>query len=47
MWTWFYKLASPPYVYGVAAAFVPWLSGLAALAIAGLLLRPRDRRPRA
>ena len=28
MWTWFYKLASPPYVYGVAAAFMPWLLGI-------------------
>jgi heme exporter protein C len=47
MWTWFYKLASPPYVYGVAAAFVPWLLGLAALAIgygliAGLGIAPPD-----
>jgi heme exporter protein C len=47
MWTWFYKLASPPYVYGVAAACVPWLLGLAALAIAyglvgGLTLAPPD-----
>jgi heme exporter protein C len=25
MWTWFYRLASPPYVYRVAAAFAPWL----------------------
>ena len=33
MWTWFYKLASPPYVYGVAAAFTPWLLGLAVIAI--------------
>jgi heme exporter protein C len=47
MWTWFYKLASPPYVYGVAAAFVPWLLGLAALAIGyglvdGLAIAPPD-----
>src|SRR5580692_11423541 len=47
MWTWFYKLASPPYVYGVAAALVPWLFGAAALAIgygliAGLGLAPPD-----
>src|ERR1700723_190278 len=47
MWTWFYKLASPPYVYGVAAAFIPWLLGLAALAIGygllgGLGLAPPD-----
>jgi heme exporter protein C len=47
MWTWFYKLASPPYVYGVSAALRPWLLGGAALAIgygliAGLVLGPRD-----
>jgi heme exporter protein C len=47
MWTWFYKLASPPYVYGVAAALVPWLLGAAALAmtyglIAGLGFAPPD-----
>ena len=47
MWTWFYKLASPPYVYGVAAACVPWLLGSAALAIGcglvgGLRLAPPD-----
>jgi heme exporter protein C len=47
MWTWFYKLASPPYVYGVAAAFMPWLLGTAALAIAygliaGLAFAPAD-----
>jgi heme exporter protein C len=47
MWTWFYKLASPPYVYAVAAAFVPWLLGVAALAIGyglvgGLGLAPPD-----
>jgi heme exporter protein C len=47
MWTWFYKLASPPYVYGVAAACVPWLLGLAALAIGcglvgGLGIAPPD-----
>jgi heme exporter protein C len=47
MWTWFYKLASPPYVYGVAAALVPWALGGAALAlcyglIAGLAIAPPD-----
>ncbi len=31
--TWFYRLASPPYVYRVAARFAPWL-----LAAAGLLI---------
>jgi heme exporter protein C len=47
MWTWFYKLASPPHVYGVAAALVPWALGGAALAlvyglIAGLAIAPPD-----
>jgi heme exporter protein C len=47
MWTWFYKLASPPYVFGVAAALTPWLFGAAALAmgyglIAGLGIAPPD-----
>src|ERR1700738_1825748 len=47
MWTWFYKLASPPHVYGAAAALAPWFLGLAAITIsyglfAGLLLAPAD-----
>src|SRR5450755_2272268 len=47
MWTWFYKLASPPYVYGAAAALVPWFLGAAALTlgyglIAGLAIAPPD-----
>jgi heme exporter protein C len=47
MWTWFYKLASPPYVYGVAAALMPWLLSLAAVTIgygliAGLVFAPPD-----
>jgi heme exporter protein C len=47
MWTWFYKLASPPHVYGIAAAFVPWLLGAAALALGyglidGLAIAPPD-----
>ena len=47
MWTWFYKLASPPYVYRVAAAVVPWCLGGAALALAyglidGLAIAPPD-----
>jgi len=33
MWTWFYRLASPPYVYRVAAVWMPWLLGGAAFAI--------------
>jgi heme exporter protein C len=46
-WTWFHKLASPPYVYRVAAACAPWLYGLAVITIgygvvAGLFLAPPD-----
>jgi heme exporter protein C len=47
MWTWFYRLASPPYVYRVAAAFTPWLLLTAGIAIAyglidGLVFAPPD-----
>ncbi len=47
MWTWFYRLASPPFVYRVAASFTPWLLALAAAAIGyglidGLAFAPPD-----
>jgi heme exporter protein C len=47
MWTWFYKLASPPFVYGAAAALVPWLLVPAAALITvgvidGLVFAPAD-----
>jgi heme exporter protein C len=47
MWTWFYRLASPPYVYRVAAKLTPWFLALAACAIGyglidGLVFAPRD-----
>lgn len=47
MWTWFYRLASPPYVYRVASAFTPWLLLTAGIAIAyglidGLAFAPPD-----
>ncbi len=47
MWMWFYKLASPPYVYRVAAALTPWLLGLAGITlgygiVAGLVFAPPD-----
>jgi heme exporter protein C len=47
MWTWFYKLASPPHVYGAAAALTPWFSVLAAIALGygvvdGLAFAPPD-----
>lgn len=47
MWTWFYRLASPPHVYRVAAVSAPWLLGAAALCIGygvidGLVFAPPD-----
>jgi len=47
MWTWFYRLASPPYVFGVTRALYPWLLAAAALLIgygliAGLGFAPPD-----
>jgi heme exporter protein C len=47
MWTCFYKLASPPYVYGAAAALTPWFLALASITIgygvvAGLVFAPPD-----
>jgi heme exporter protein C len=47
MWTWFYKLASPPYVYAATAALTPWFLGLAAITIVyglvgGLIFAPPD-----
>lgn len=47
MWTWFYKLASPPTVYGAAAALTPWFAWSSAItigygAIAGLAFAPPD-----
>ncbi len=47
MWTWFYRFASPPYVYRTAAALTPWFMTVAALAIGyglidGLIFAPPD-----
>jgi heme exporter protein C len=47
MWTWFYKLASPPHVYGAAGASVPWFVASAAVTlgygvVAGLVFAPPD-----
>jgi heme exporter protein C len=47
MWTWFYRLASPPFVYRVAARLTPWLLGFAAAMIIyglidGLVFAPPD-----
>jgi heme exporter protein C len=47
MWTWFYRLASPPYVYRTAAALTPWFMTVAVIAIVcgtvgGLVFAPPD-----
>jgi heme exporter protein C len=47
MWTWFYRLASPPFVYRTAARLAPWLMTVALVAIVsglvgGLVFAPRD-----
>ena len=47
MWTWFFRLASPPYVYRSAAALTPWFMAVASIAIVcgligGLGLAPPD-----
>src|SRR6202167_125778 len=47
MWTWFYKLASPPHVYGAAAALVPRVLGTGAPTLGyglidGLAIAPPD-----
>lgn len=47
MWTWFYKLASPPSVYAAAGALAPWFLATAAIAIGyglvdGLVFAPPD-----
>jgi heme exporter protein C len=46
-WTWFHRLGSPPYIYGLAARLTPWFTWSAALLIAagaygGLVLAPPD-----
>jgi heme exporter protein C len=46
-WTWFHRLGSPPYIYGLAARLTPWFSWLAAVSIigglyGGLVLAPPD-----
>ncbi|MFZ0008674.1 MAG: heme ABC transporter permease CcmC [Steroidobacteraceae bacterium] len=46
-WTWFHRLASPPYIYGLAARLTPWFGWSAALLIlyglyGGLVLAPPD-----
>lgn len=46
-WTWFHRLGSPPYVYGLAARLTPWFGWSAAVLIlgglyGGLVLAPPD-----
>jgi heme exporter protein C len=46
-WTWFHRLGSPPYIYGLAARLTPWFAWLSAVLIigglyGGLVLAPPD-----
>jgi heme exporter protein C len=46
-WTWFHRLASPPYVYALAARLTPWFAWPAGVLIlgglyGGLVLAPAD-----
>jgi heme exporter protein C len=46
-WTWFHRLGSPPYIYGLAARLTPWFAWSAAVLIigglfGGLFLAPPD-----
>jgi heme exporter protein C len=46
-WTWFHRLGSPPYIYGLAARLTPWFAWSAAVLIVGglfggLFLAPPD-----
>jgi heme exporter protein C len=46
-WTWFHRLGSPPYIYGLAVRLTPWFAWSAALCIitgsyGGLVLAPAD-----
>jgi heme exporter protein C len=46
-WTWFHRLGSPPYIYGLAARLTPWFTWLAVVSIVGglyggLVLAPAD-----
>ena len=43
-WTWFHRLASPPYVYALAARLTPWFAWPAALLIAGRTVRRAGAR---
>jgi len=46
-WTWFHRLGSPPYIYGLAGRLTPWFAWPAALLIVyglydGLFVAPTD-----
>jgi heme exporter protein C len=46
-WTWFHRLGSPPFVYGLAQRLTPWLVWSAGISLAvgifdGLVLSPPD-----
>jgi heme exporter protein C len=46
-WTWFHRFGSPPWVYGFAARWTPWIGGAAAISMlvalyGGLVLAPAD-----
>src|SRR5665213_1391197 len=46
-WTWFHRLGSPPFVYGLAQRLTPWLAWSAGISLAvgifdGLVLSPPD-----
>jgi heme exporter protein C len=46
-WTWFHRLGSPPYIYGLAERLTPWFSWCAGILIVaglygGLFLAPPD-----
>jgi heme exporter protein C len=46
-WTWFHRLGSPPYIYGLAGRLTPWFAWSAGLVlvaglIGGLVLAPPD-----
>ena len=46
-WTWFHRLASPPYIYGLASRLTPWFAWPAGILILigtywGLVIAPAD-----
>jgi heme exporter protein C len=46
-WAWFHRFGSPPWIYGFARRWAPWLGGIAAIGIlvalyGGIVLAPAD-----